>query len=176
MGAVRRINTYDDPSWVPLFIVSGVGVGVIGIGAGLMMLSMAYSVWKRKELADKTGDPWNGRTLEWSVPSPAPFYNFAITPTVTQRDEWWYRKKQGIVQPRREDYKDIELPKNTAEGVYIAVAVGMMGVGFIWHIWWLVAVAFIVVIVLVIRRTFNDDTEYTLTAEELYHLDRKART
>lgn len=176
MGAVRRINTYDDPSWVPLFIVSGVGVGVIGIGAGLMMLSMAYSVWKRKELADKTGDPWNGRTLEWSVPSPAPFYNFAITPTVTQRDEWWYRKKQGIVQPRREDYKDIELPKNTAEGVYIAVAVGMIGVGFIWHIWWLVAVAFIVVIVLVIRRTFNDDTEYTLTAEELYHLDRKART
>lgn len=175
MGAVRRINTYDDPSWQPLFIVSGIGVMVIMLGVATMVLGMAYSVWKRKTLIDKTGDPWNGRTLEWSVPSPAPFYNFAITPVVSRRDEWWYAKKDGVEQPKKEDYRDIELPKNTALGVWIAIAAGMVGFALIWHIWWLAAVSLIVAVAFVIRRTFDDDTEYTVTAEQLYELDKEAR-
>ena len=178
MGAVRRIDSYDDPSWQPLFIISGVGVMIIMLGVALTVLQFAVSTWirvKKKTNIDTTGDPWDGRTLEWSVPSPAPFYNFAITPRVTRRDEWWYAKKDGLKRPKREDYQDIELPKNTAAGVWIAVAAGMVGVGFIWHIWWLVAVALAVVVALVIRRTFDDDTEYTLTADELYRLDREAR-
>lgn len=175
MGAVRRIDTYSDPAWQPLFIVSVVGVAVIALGVVTMILGVIYSIWKRKELADTTGDPWDGRTLEWSVPSPAPLYNFAITPTVTRRDEWWYQKKDGLKQPKRSDYVDIHLPKNTAAGVYIAIAAGFVAMGLIWHIWWLAAVSLAAVVAFIIRRTFTDDTEYTISANELYELDRKAR-
>lgn len=176
MGAVRRIDTYDDPSWQPLFIVAGVGVTVIMLGVAVMVAGAAYSIWKRKELADTTGDPWDGRTLEWSVPSPAPSYNFAIAPTVTRRDSWWYEKQQGIVPPKRADYVDITLPKNTAIGVFIAIAAGFAGLGLIWHIWWLAALALIAIVVLILRRTFDDETEYVMSGAELYKLDRKART
>lgn len=179
MGAVRRINSYDDPSWQPLFVISAVGVAIVMLGIGLTVLQFIVSgwqYWKKKANLDTTGDPWNGRTLEWSVPSPAPFYNFAITPEVSRRDEWWYQKQDGVKKPKKEDYKDIELPKNTSVGVWIAIAAGLVGFGFIWHIWWLVAVALIVAIGFIIARTFNDDTEYTITGAELYKLDKEARS
>lgn len=175
MGAVRRIDRYDDPSWQPFFIVSAVGVVLVGIGIGLIVLQLLASVIKRKQLADVTGDPWDGRTLEWSVPSPAPAYNFAITPTVSRIDEWWYQKKQGLKKPVLSDYEDIELPKNSALGVLIGALSGFMGFALIWHIWWLAALAVIAIIYVVIQRVMDDDTEYVLTAEKLYELDRKAR-
>lgn len=175
MGAVRRIDTYSDPTWQPLFIVSVIGVAVIALGVVVMILGVAYSIWKRKELADTTGDPWDGRTLEWSVPSPAPAYNFAITPTVTRRDEWWYQKKDGLKKPKKSDYVDIHMPKNTASGVYIAISAGFVGLGLIWHIWWLAGLALIAVVAFIVQRTFTDDTEYIITGAELYELDRKAR-
>lgn len=179
MGAVRRINTYDDPSWQPLFIISGIGVMIIMLGVALTVLQFIVSgwqYWKKKTNIDVSGDPWNGRTLEWSVPSPAPFYNFAITPKVSRRDEWWYQKKDGLTQPKKEEYQDIELPKNTSVGVWIAVAAGLVGFGFIWHIWWLVAISLVVAVGFIISRTLTDETEYTITAAELYKLDRKARS
>lgn len=179
MGAVRRLDSYDDPSWQPLFIISGIGVMIVMLGVALTVLQFIVSgwlYWKKKAQIDTTGDPWNGRTLEWSIPSPAPFYNFAITPQVSRRDEWWYQKQDGVKPPKREDYKDIELPKNTPIGVWIAVAAGLVGFGFIWHIWWLVFVAITVAIAFIVRRTLDDDTEYTVTAAELYRLDKEART
>lgn len=175
MGAVRRIDHYDNPEWIPFFIVSGIGVLIIGLGIALFVLQLVVSVWQRKKLRDTTGDPWDGRTLEWSVPSPTPFYNFAITPHVTRRDEWWYQKQDGVKPPKKTDYKDIRLPKNTGVGIMIAVAAGFMGFAIIWHIVWLVVASIVAIIVLVLKRTYTDDTEYTVTAEQLYKLDKEAR-
>lgn len=175
MGAVRRIDHYTDPSWQPFFIVSAVGVVVIGIGIALFVLQLGVSIWKRKELRDKTGDPWDGRTLEWSVPSPAPFYNFAITPTVSRVDEWWYAKQDGVKKPKKEDYVDIHMPKNSGLGFAIGMLAFVCSAALIWHIWWLAAVAFIGIIVVAIVRTLDDDSEYTITAEELYAYDKEAR-
>ena len=175
MGAVRRIDHYSDPSWQPLFIVSGIGVVVIAAGVGLLLLQLAVSVWQRKKLADTTGDPWDGRTLEWSVPSPAPHYNFAIAPVVTHRDEWWHQKQDGLRKPVASDYEAIWLPKNSATGLLIGVSAGLLGFAVIWHIWWLFAVCLVAIVVCVIRRTMRDDHEYMITGDELYHLDRKAR-
>lgn len=175
MGAVRRINHYDDPSWQPLFIVSAIGVVTIGIGIAVFVLQLAYSVLKRHELRDTTGDPWDGRTLEWSVPSPAPHYNFAITPTVSRIDEWWYQKKDGLKQLKHSDYQDIYMPKNTGLGIAIGAAVGLAGFALIWHIWWLAFVSVAAAISCTMYRGMQDDVEYKITAQELYEHDRKAR-
>jgi len=175
MGAVRRLDSYSDPSWQPLFITSGIGVLVIVGGIGLFVLQLLYSIWKRKELKDTTGDPWDGRTLEWSVPSPAPHYNFAVTPTVTHRDEWWHRKKAGIGAPTKADYIDIWLPKNSGVGLTVGVLAGLFGFGIIWHLWWLVLVSVIAAIVVIIRRTMSDDNDYRISANELYHEAARAQ-
>lgn len=173
MGAVRRIDSYDSPEWVPFFIASGIGVVIIMSGIGMQLLQLAYSIWKRKQNLDTTGDPWDGRTLEWSVPSPAPEYNFAITPTVSRRDEWWYQKQEGkaLRRPHRSEYVDVHLPKNSGLGVIIGVMAGAVGFALIWHIWWLAVIAFIGIIVTVIIRTLDEDSEYTIRADELFELD-----
>lgn len=168
MGAVRRLDSYSDPTWQPFFIVSGVGVLIIGLGGALLAAQLLYSIWKRKELRDETGDPWDGRTLEWSVPSPAPHYNFAITPEVQSRDDWWRRKQQPTKPVSKSDYKDIWLPKNSVVGPLIGVFALIAGFAIIWHLWWLMAIMIIAIIVTIILRTLDDDSEFKITAEELY--------
>ena len=175
MGAVRRLDHYDDPAWIPFFVVSAIGVVVIGIGMGLLVLQLAYSIWKRKTLIDKTGDPYDGRTLEWSVPSPAPHYNFAISPVVSRIDEWWYQKQDGVTLPRDEDYKPITLPKNTPLGFLIGMASLVLGAALIWHIWWLAIVSFVAIVVFAIVRGMDDFAEYTIPAAEVMRMDKEAR-
>ena len=169
MGAVRRLDTYDDVTWVPLFITSGVGVLVIALGIGLFILQVGYSVYKRKELKDIDGDPYDGRTLEWSVPSPAPHYNFAVIPTVSERDEWWHRKTIGKTEVKKSDYVDIWLPKNSATGIVVGLFATLFGFGVIWHLWWLVVMMLVCITVAVICRTLDDDSEYQISANELIH-------
>lgn len=176
MGAARRLDHYDaSTGWQGLFIVAGVGVAIIGLAIGLQLLQLGVSIWQRKKFADTTGDPWNGRTLEWSVPSPAPYYNFAVTPVVTSRDPWWEEKqarKRGHMA-KAPVYSDIELPKNTGAGVVIAGLAMIFGFAVIWHIWWLALISFIAAIAAIIIRTTKDDIEYTVTAAELKRLDAK---
>lgn len=172
MGAVRRIDSYTDPSWTPFFIVSAIGVMVIAAGVGMQVLQIIVSVFQRKKNRDLTGDPWNGRTLEWSVPSPAPEYNFAIIPKVHHRDEWWYVKQHRISQPPRVAYQDIWLPKNAWQGPVIGILAGLAGFFVIWHMWLLLGLTTLAIIAIAIQRTMtSDDSEYKISAEELYRQD-----
>lgn len=176
MGAVRRIDHYTDPSWQPFFITSGVGVLIIIAGTGLFILQIAYSVWKRHDLRDRTGDPWGGRTLEWSIPSPAPHYNFAVLPEVTHRDEWWHQKQQkthAAISP--EKITDISLPKNSGVGFILGMTAFTFGGALIWHIWWLAAVTLVFAVILILKRTFDDDTDYILSRAEIARHEREAR-
>lgn len=178
MGATRRLDHYDvSTGWLPLFIVAGVGVVIIGLGIALQLLQLAVSIWQRKQNIDVTGDPWNGRTLEWSVPSPAPFYNFAISPIVTERDPWWGMKQklEAGQEPDERHYVDIELPKSTNAGLIIAGFAFLVGFGLVWHIWWLAILGLLGVVLSVIVRTTSDDTEYTITASELEKMDTALR-
>jgi cytochrome o ubiquinol oxidase subunit 1 len=175
MGAVRRLDHYDDPAWIPFFVVSAIGVLVIGIGAVLLLAQVGYSVWKRKTLVDTTGDPWDGRTLEWSVPSPAPHYNFAIDPVVSRIDEWWYQKKDGVQSPKDKEYADITVPKNTPLGFFIGMAAFALGGALIWHIWWLAVMAFVAIVVFAIVRGMDDFSEHTIPAAEVMRMDKEAR-
>lgn len=175
MGATRRLDHYDAGNgWQPLFIVAGIGALVIVAGIGLQLLQVAHGIWKRKENSDKTGDPWDGRTLEWSTTSPAPFYNFAVTPHVTERDEFWAQKQKKGKESKLQ-YRDIHLPNNTGMGVFIAAASLAFGFAVVWHIWWLSAVALLAVVALLIIRLTSENTEYVIPAEELAKLDKANR-
>jgi cytochrome o ubiquinol oxidase subunit 1 len=175
MGATRRLDHYEaSTGWQGLFIVAGVGVVIICAGIGLQLLQLVVSIVQRKKNRDTTGDPWNGRTLEWSVPSPAPFYNFAVTPIVHSRDQFW-EEKQALHRHERIEkpaYKDIYLPKNSSLGLVIAMFAFLIGFGLIWHMWWLAGVGLVGVIACIIIRTSNDDTEYLISAKEIETLDR----
>jgi cytochrome o ubiquinol oxidase subunit 1 len=175
MGATRRLDHYD-PSmgWQGLFIVAGVGVMVIIAGVGAQILQFIVSIIQRDKNRDLTGDPWDGRTLEWSTVSPAPEYNFAVIPTVHKRDSFW-EMKQGKHPALSTEYADIQLPKNTPMGIFIAMGAFMFGFGLIWHMWWLAVIGLLGVITLIIIRAHDEETEYTITAKELAKLEALAR-
>lgn len=176
MGATRRLDHYDASlGWQWLFIVAGVGVMIIMAGVGFQVLQLAVSIWQRKRNIDTTGDPWDGRTLEWSVPSPAPSYNFARIPTVHDRDAWWATKQHRKLTPEHHhapiSYEDIELPKNTGFGLYIAGASFVAGFALVWHIWWLALLGALAVIGLIIGRAAERDTEYVIPAAEVAKME-----
>jgi cytochrome o ubiquinol oxidase subunit 1 len=172
MGATRRLDHYDASlGWQGLFIVSGFGVLLILLGVGFQVLQFIVSIRQRKQTIDKTGDPWNGRTLEWSTTSPAPIYNFATLPAVTARDAWWAIKQSKTTENIQ--YEDILMPKNTPVGLFIAIATFVFGFAVVWHITWLALVGALLVVALIIQRTLDDDTEYLLSAATVRQMEER---
>jgi cytochrome o ubiquinol oxidase subunit 1 len=178
MGATRRLNTYDASlGWQWLFIVAGVGVLIIALAIGLQLLQVGYSVFKRKDTRDSTGDPWDGRTLEWSTPSPVPVYNFAIIPQVSSRDQFWVDKKQPkSASTAKPMYSAIMLPKNTGFGLAIAAFAFTFGFAAIWHLAWLALLAILGIVACLIIRSLQEETEYYISAAEVLEIETKART
>jgi cytochrome o ubiquinol oxidase subunit 1 len=170
MGATRRLDHYEDASWQTLFIIAGLGVVIIGLGIACQLLQIFISIKRRKQNIDATGDPWNGRTLEWSTVSPAPFYNYAVIPTVTARDQFWETKQAGITAAPPV-YTDIHMPKNTGAGVIIAGFSFLVGFAAVWHIPWLAVIGGAGAIIAIIIRLTDDDTEYTISASKVAQLE-----
>ena len=165
MGATRRLNTYPaDTGWQPFFVVAAIGGLVITLAIACQFLQVFVTIKNRHKQKDTTGDPWDGRTLEWSVPSPPPFYNFAVTPEVTERDAWWEMKKKSKGKPV---YKDVHMPVDSPMGLLIALCGFVVCFAFIWQIIWLIPVGFFGIVFLAIWRLCKDKVEYTLTAAEI---------
>jgi cytochrome o ubiquinol oxidase subunit 1 len=169
MGATRRLDHYDAATgWQPLFIMAFIGGIIIAIGVMLQIVQILASIIQRRQLMDTTGDPWDGRTLEWSVASPPSSYNFTAIPQVKTRDAFWEMKQ--LQMPKR-IYEDIHMPRNTASGIYISIFAFLAGFGFVWEINWLAVVSILGIIVSLIARTFNEDTEYTIPAAEVEKME-----
>lgn len=178
-GFMRRVNHYSDMMYQPYLVVAAGGSALIMIGIFLQIGQLIVSVKNRHALRDKTGDPWNGRTLEWSVASPAPFYNFALTPTVRERDQFWLDKEkrlaEGEASPQDLHYHPIHMPKNTSAGFFIAMFTGLAGFALIWHMWIPGIIGGVGMVVAMVMRTFATDTDYyvseqTVKDAELAHL------
>ena len=184
MGMTRRLVSISDPAWQPLLIVAAAGACVIALGLFFQLLQLAVSIWRRDANRDMTGDPWNGRTLEWSTASPAPAYNFAVIPTVEGRDAWWAAKaalaaqedktwpslpaqaggpESTLVHQSGQADKEITLPKNTPLGIYIAGCAFLFAFAVVWHLWWLAALGLAGVLALLILRSFDEHIEETIT-------------
>ncbi len=173
MGATRRLDHYDASlGWQGLFIVAGIGLMIILLGVALQVLQLFVSILHRKKNLDSTGDPWNGRTLEWSVPSPAPYYNFAIQPTVTTRDAFWHAKQSG--KKSDDKFEPFYLPKNSPFGLIIAFAAFIMAFALIWHIWWLLVIGLVALIGALIVRSNEEETEYLVTKEMVHSAQKGA--
>lgn len=168
MGMTRRLDFVDALNgYHPLLVVAAVGAGIIALAVGTQILLIGVSFFERKKRRDITGDYWkDGRTLEWSTPSPAPFYSFARIPEVTSRDAFWEMKERGE-HTKSHTYEDIVLPKNSSIGLIIAVFAGAFGFAMVWHMWWVLPFTLLGVYVTMLLRSFNAKTEYIVTAEEV---------
>jgi cytochrome o ubiquinol oxidase subunit 1 len=170
MGYTRRTQHFDDAAVQPILAIAAVGAFIIMAGIAAFVIQLVVSFLRRDELRDTTGDPWNGRTLEWSTSSPPPPYNFAFTPIVYELDAWWDMKKRGATRPL-EGYKPIHMPKNTATGVVLAGLCTVLGFALIWYIWWLAALCFVAALGVAIWHTFNYDRDYYIAAEDVARLE-----
>lgn len=166
MGVTRRMRVFDDPDLWIWFAISGLGVAMVAGGIGAMLMQFGVSIWRRKELVDESGDPWDGRTLEWATSSPPPAYNFAFTPVVHGLDAWNDMKQVGQTRPQG-TYLPIHMPRNTGTGVVLAGAASVCGFALVWYIWWLAAASFIGMIAVAIAHTFNYDRDFHIPAEEV---------
>jgi len=166
MGVTRRMSHFDDPSIHWLFQVSLFGTLMIAAGIGCLLMQIAVSILNRKKLADVTGDPWNGRTLEWSTSSPPPDYNFAFTPVVHDNDTWADMKKSGYRRPLK-DFVAIHMPKNTWAGPVIPGITFVMAFGIIWHMWLLVGLSFVAMLAVSIYHTFDYKRDFYIPADEV---------
>ncbi|MGN6482271.1 cytochrome o ubiquinol oxidase subunit I [Luteibacter sp.] len=166
MGVPRRINHLDDVSLRPYFVVAAIGAVIILIGILGFVMSIVMGIVKRKALRDVTGDPWHGRTLEWSTSSPPPAYNFALTPTVYELDAWQDMKEQGYARPT-EGFQPIHMPRSTGVGVIVAGLCTVLGFAMVWYIWWLAALSFVGILVVSIVHTFNYDRDQVIPASEV---------
>ncbi|WAC73041.1 cytochrome o ubiquinol oxidase subunit I [Roseateles sp. SL47] len=174
MGVTRRMSHFDDPSLQIWFQVAALGALLIAAGIGCFLIQLVVSYLKRDQLRDVTGDPWNGRTLEWSTSSPPPQYNFAFTPVVHDHDAWFDMKTRGHQRPVS-GFKPIHMPKNTGAGVIIAALSTLLGFALIWHMWLVAGIAMFAVVATAIVHTFNYKRDYYIPADEVARTE-EART
>jgi cytochrome o ubiquinol oxidase subunit 1 len=177
-GMTRRMQHYDVPEWHPWLIVAAVGAGIIACGIGFQILQLVVSIRNREKLRDFTGDPWDGRTLEWITFSPPPHFNFAVMPNVTGAEAYWGIKQKAIQQRRLTDlpdYQPIEMPRNSPTGFIAAFFAVITGFALIWHIWWMVIVGLIGAFGTFVGFAWRNRYEYELPAAELAHIDDERR-
>ncbi|MGC1359420.1 MAG: cbb3-type cytochrome c oxidase subunit I, partial [Xanthobacteraceae bacterium] len=171
MGMTRRLEHIPDPAWRPLLLVAEGGAIVIFCGILCQIAQLYVSIRARKQHLDSTGDPWNGRTLEWSTPSPPPHYNFAVLPRVEAIDAFWQMKRAGRTADQRA-YESIEMPRNSPAGFITAFFAVVMGFSLIWHIWWLALLGFLAAATMVLIAGWSTEREHEISAAEVAQMER----
>ncbi|MGP1956900.1 MAG: cytochrome o ubiquinol oxidase subunit I [Arsenophonus sp. NC-PE1-MAG3] len=173
MGMTRRLSQNIDPQYHPMLMVASLGAALIAIGIICQVIQIIVSVRDRHKNRDFSGDPWGGRTLEWSTSSPAPFYNFAKEPKINTRDAWWNMKmkEKEITYQQPTKYEPIHMPQNTSAGIIISVFSLIFGFAMIWHIWWLAIIGFVGIIVTWIGKSFDDNIDYYISVKEIKQIE-----
>jgi cytochrome o ubiquinol oxidase subunit 1 len=166
MGVTRRLRHFDDASLQVYFVVAAVGAFLILLGIIAFLVQIGVSILRRDALRDTSGDPWNGRTLEWSTASPPPEYNFAFLPRVHERDAWWDMKQRGYQRPTS-GFRPVHMPRNTGAGVILAALSAVLGFALIWYIWWLAALSAVLLLAVAIGHTFNYHRDWHIPAERI---------
>ena len=179
LGMTRRLQHYDVAGWRPWLLFAAAGVVVVFAGIACQIIQLVVSIRTRDARRDATGDPWDGRSLEWATPSPPPSFNFAILPNVEGEDAYWGIKtraqEKGAEREKEPDYQPIEMPRNSPTGFICAVFCTVMGFALIWHIWWLVALAMVGAYATFVVFAWRDRSEYEVSAEQVARIDRAHR-
>ncbi|WP_114240193.1 cytochrome o ubiquinol oxidase subunit I [Dyella sp. C9] len=170
MGITRRLSHFTDPALQIWFVLAAFGAFLILLGIGCMILQFVVSFRRREALRDVTGDPWNGRTLEWSTSSPPPKYNFAFTPLVHDHDAWWMMKKYHYQRPL-DGFVPIHMPLNTGAGIILGGLSFIFGFAMIWYMWLVAILSFAGILVVAIAHTFNYHRDYYLSADDVRRVE-----
>jgi cytochrome o ubiquinol oxidase subunit 1 len=171
MGATRRLNYYDaSTGWQPLFIVAGIGAGLISLGILFQVVQVIKSVRNHNFKEKGVRDPWDGRTLEWSTTSPPPIYNFAVLPEVSERDAFWH-EKQSTAPKKKPVYESFLLPRNTSIAFLIGVLSFLIGFALTWDILWMAILSALGIIALMVIRLANQETEYEVSVSEIQNIE-----
>src|SRR6202451_212064 len=178
-GMTRRMQHYDRPEWHPWMLVAALGALIILCGIALQVAQLTISIRSRERRREPTGDPWDGRSLEWATPSPPPTFNFAVLPTVTNEEPYWTVKQQAREQRRlvtpEPHYESIEMPRNSPVGFVTAFFAFVTGFSLIWHIWWLVVLGLVCAYATFVVFAWRDVVEFDIPAEEVARIDRANR-
>jgi cytochrome o ubiquinol oxidase subunit 1 len=173
LGMTRRMQHYDVAAWTPWLHIASAGAGLVLVGIICQVTQLVVSIRHREELRDLTGDPWDGRSLEWATASPPPAFNFAVMPDVTGGDAYWEMKRRARTESTKEvDYQPIEMPRNSPTGFVCAFFATVVGFALIWHIWWMVIVGLVGAYATFVVFAWRDHDEYEISAEEVARLDR----
>src|SRR6266436_491473 len=178
LGMTRRLQHYEVAAWRPWVLVAGIGIIIMICAAACQVAQFVVSIRRRDELRDETGDPWDGRSLEWATASPPPPFNFAVLPNVGGEEPYWGIKRRAIETQQlspEPHYEPIEMPRNSPTGFITAFFCTMTGFALIWHIWWMVALGLVAAYAVFVWFAWRDVTEYSIPAEEVARFDRARR-
>jgi len=175
IGMTRRLQHIPDPAWQPWLLVAEAGAIVIFCGILCQVAQLVVSIRTREQRRDLTGDPWDGRTLEWATSSPPPPYNFAVLPQVETIDAFWEMKRRGLAGEAASGearYEPIEMPRNTPIGFVLSFFAVVTGFALIWQIWWMVVAGLLASFVTILAFGWSDDRERELTAADVARTER----
>jgi cytochrome o ubiquinol oxidase subunit 1 len=178
MGMTRRMQHYDVPGWHPWLIVAAFGAAMIAGGIGCQVMQFYVSIKHRKDLADTSGDPWDGRSLEWITTSPPPPFNFAVLPNVEGEEAYWGIKGQARENrelSERPKYEAFHMPRNSPTGFVTAFFTTALGFAAVWHIWWLFILGFLGAWATFVVFAWRDENEIEISADDARRLDDERR-
>lgn len=177
MGMPRRIFTYLPNQGLDTYnLISTIGAFLMAIGVILLVVNVIITAIK----GEKAGrDPWkDGRTLEWAIPQPTPFYNFKQTPLVRGLDTFWIEKMDGNEEGMiyAEPIDDIHMPNNSFLPIVISLGLFVAAFGAMYHqetAWglYVIILGLGISVGAMITRSLKDDHGYHIHKEDL--LDEK---
>jgi cytochrome o ubiquinol oxidase subunit 1 len=179
LGMTRRMQHFDQPEWYPWVLAASCGIVLMLCGVALQAAQLVVSIRSRAQRREITGDPWDGRNLEWATPSPPPVFNFAVLPNVTGQEPYWQMKSKAResmqLSTPEPHYEPIEMPRNTPTGFITAFFAVVTGFSLIWHIWWLVILGLVGAYATFVVFAWRDVAEHEIPAEEVARIDQANR-